>query len=610
VDWATRWDARDPELICLGNRFGRWEEPEPERPELSGPRPALSGGQSQRGEGNQSEGVRRVEEVPLEHVVAESRRQEQFQLQREGESPKDAAAHAKDNTDTIEHRGKTDGGYVRVDLPPEMLYADPTHVSEERTARLEKMGGTRDPVFITDAPVFEDGKLKFKPLNGHNRTAYNQKHGLSTPAFVTRKAWEAMQEAAPEAGNKAETQTAPLPAARTEPQAQHGTPTLSERLDAQAQAAMERLRKRGTFNGTRLNAGLPADDLADMAIWGAAKIAKGVVDFAEWSRQMLSDFSEAVRPHLEEIYRAAHRQVLSQSPREMGPHGPIAREFYGQPREALQWIRDQKNGFAAAAIPHPAGAIGLPYGTPPDPTAGREGWGVAHIDDPVNGHPGWLDQHIQEIATWPVVEEIRNKNGRVVGRVLADGKGNRAVVSLDWKGQPHEEWLLTGYRRGKGPASKTSVGVPGAQTGVGPTPPTTGSTPSVTPPESEVNTGKSDTPPETPRESSASSVTFGSGLGGLEPLFREAKAEGDRLRDIRNKAVGAAKAAEATPQKKHAGEALRSYYTAECDSWAQAIDIITRKVLPKIQDREAVSKHPSLSVVKCAISQFTDTRES
>jgi hypothetical protein len=106
-----------------------------------------------------------------------------------------------------------------------------------------------------------------------------------------------------------------------------------------------------------------------------------------------------------------------------------------------------------------AESVGLPYGSKPNPVAGTKGLGVAHIDVE---HPGWLDQHANEISKWPVVEEIPDKTGPIVGRVLADGKGNRAVVSLDWKGQPHPEWLLTGYER-TAPASGTSVSVPKAQ---------------------------------------------------------------------------------------------------------------------------------------------------
>ena len=90
-----------------------------------------------------------------------------------------------------------------------------------------------------------------------------------------------------------------------------------------------------------------------------------------------------------------------------------------------------------------------------------------------------------------------------------------------------------------------------------------------------------------------SSVILGSGLGALDPLFWEAKAEGDALRLKRNAALEAAKRASGTPAQKKAGEALRVWVTSERDLWGaranQAIDIVTPKVLPKMQDREAVA---------------------
>jgi hypothetical protein len=88
------------------------------------------------------------------------------------------------------------------------------------------------------------------------------------------------------------------------------------------------------------------------------------------------------------------------------------------------------------------------------------------------------------------------------------------------------------------------------------------------------------------------SVYLGSGFGALEPLFHEAKAEGDRLRLARNEALKAAQAALASPAELHAGEKIRAYLTSERDLWAartnQALDVVSRKVLPKIQDREAL----------------------
>ncbi|HZG51039.1 MAG TPA: hypothetical protein VEZ40_02785, partial [Pyrinomonadaceae bacterium] len=52
------------------------------------------------------------------------------------------------------------------------------------------------------------------------------------------------------------------------------------------------------------NAGvpLPVADARDMAIIGAAKMARGVVNFAAWSSEMMADFDEEIRPFLSALY--------------------------------------------------------------------------------------------------------------------------------------------------------------------------------------------------------------------------------------------------------------------------------------------------------------------
>ena len=105
-------------------------------------------------------------------------------------------------------------------------------------------------------------------------------------------------------------------------------------------------------------------------------------------------------------------------------------------------------------------------------------------------------------------------------------------------------------------------------------------------------------------------IYFGSGLGALDPLLRETKAEGDRLRVARNEALAAAKAADGTPGERRAGVALRMYFTAERDLWGarvnQAIDRTDRTVLPKIQQREAVGIMREFRHRPGELAQFID----
>lgn len=87
------------------------------------------------------------------------------------------------------------------------------------------------------------------------------------------------------------------------------SPTIAKKATTKLQdiedAAVKRIKDRGTFKGGRISSGLPVDDLADFATIGAAKIGKGLVKFADWSAEMVRHFGEEIRPHLEVIFKAA-----------------------------------------------------------------------------------------------------------------------------------------------------------------------------------------------------------------------------------------------------------------------------------------------------------------
>lgn len=81
-----------------------------------------------------------------------------------------------------------------------------------------------------------------------------------------------------------------------------------DRLQEYEDAASERIKQRGTFSGTRLSAGLPVDDLKDLTIIGAAKLARGVVKFADWSAEMIEKFGDEIKPHLAGLFQSAKKQ--------------------------------------------------------------------------------------------------------------------------------------------------------------------------------------------------------------------------------------------------------------------------------------------------------------
>lgn len=54
---------------------------------------------------------------------------------------------------------------------------------------------------------------------------------------------------------------------------------------------------------TTLYSGIPANVLADIAIVAGNKVKNGAIKFAEFSKQMVDDFGEKVKPYLDKIYR-------------------------------------------------------------------------------------------------------------------------------------------------------------------------------------------------------------------------------------------------------------------------------------------------------------------
>ena len=89
-----------------------------------------------------------------------------------------------------------------------------------------------------------------------------------------------------------------------------GVRDLLSRPDDVANAAMQRMRKRGTFSGTKLSAGIDPADVADLSMYGAAKLVKGaqkiaggISDFQTWANEMARDFGEAIIPQLDELWQ-------------------------------------------------------------------------------------------------------------------------------------------------------------------------------------------------------------------------------------------------------------------------------------------------------------------
>jgi hypothetical protein len=145
---------------------------------------------------------------------------------------------------------------------------------------------------------------------------------------------------------------------------------------------------------------------------------------------------------------------------EMGPHGPILREFHHDAPGAIARLKQLETGEAVGALYHPeVGDIDLIWGKAGTPAKDfRDGYGLAHILARPDRRP--IVSHLQELLLGMKpqkshsVDEIR----------LSDGGHHIAIVSLVWqpKGQKQrtdKTWLLTAfYDERKGNGKKPSAG--------------------------------------------------------------------------------------------------------------------------------------------------------
>ena len=115
---------------------------------------------------------------------------------------------------------------------------------------------------------------------------------------------------------------------------------------------------------------------------------------------------------------------------EIGPFGPIYRQFSGKAGEAITFLLSMGSGEARGALYHrDIGYISLVYGT--------EKYGIKKIEEK---HPEVL-VHLQEIVdVMKIVQQSEN-------RIKLESDSHFAVVSRDYLGTRHSPWLLTAFEK-------------------------------------------------------------------------------------------------------------------------------------------------------------------
>lgn len=149
----------------------------------------------------------------------------------------------------------------------------------------------------------DDSWLRFNPKDFSPATVLDKpKETTTTPGQPVTT---------PEAG-----ESAPVVAGAPKPIEAPVEPTVTERpkattsdilgfIESEADKARARLKakERSTTFGSGPLHELP--NIRDYAIIGAAKIARGAVDFAHWSAEMVKEFGDRIKPHLENLFKAS-----------------------------------------------------------------------------------------------------------------------------------------------------------------------------------------------------------------------------------------------------------------------------------------------------------------
>jgi hypothetical protein len=78
------------------------------------------------------------------------------------------------------------------------------------------------------------------------------------------------------------------------------------RLEARKAQMIEATKGPRGQRGAAVNPAAVALDIADYSVIGAAKLARKGITAAEWSKQMAEEFGDAIKPHLDRIYKSSY----------------------------------------------------------------------------------------------------------------------------------------------------------------------------------------------------------------------------------------------------------------------------------------------------------------
>lgn len=122
--------------------------------------------------------------------------------------------------------------------------------------------------------------------------------------------------------------------------------------------------------------------------------------------------------------------IISAEESEMGPFGPIFRQFEGKTKDAIDYLLTTRSGEAVGALYHiDIGAISIVYG--------NEKFGLIKI---AKKHPEVLHD-LQGIMDTMCIVMISDN------RIKLESDTHYAVISRNYLGKIHTPWLLTAFEK-------------------------------------------------------------------------------------------------------------------------------------------------------------------
>ena len=159
------------------------------------------------------------------------------------------------------------------------------------------------------------------------------------------------------------------------------------------------------------------------------------------------DFDES------KVHRKANGQFGSGGSNE--PFGKAYNEYSGKPKEAIEYLLKEKNGYVPNAIyKEGIGNIDIVWG---EAGTGKGGYGLAHIirrrnEEGNNGEEfvKQLPDIIEHGKIYSKIAQINNEGSYIrkneQDRVYIGTRDKEIVIRLTWNDETHN-WLLTGYIR-------------------------------------------------------------------------------------------------------------------------------------------------------------------